>query len=111
MPAARQRPRPDAGIDGAEVSSRPSQYCIRPSRDGINGILGGHSGFMPENLTTLAHFAVSSAMSLPKSDGEPVRGTPPRSANRAFILGSASAALISLLSFSMISVGVLLGAP
>ena len=38
-------------------------------------------------------------------------GKAPKSASRAFILGSARAALISLLSLSMISVGVLLGAP
>ena len=30
-----------------------------------------HSGLMPANLTTLPHFSVSSAMSLPKSAGEP----------------------------------------
>ena len=36
---------------------------------------------------------------------------PPSSASRAFIFGSASAALISLLSFSMISGGVPFGAP
>src|SRR5262249_32686506 len=70
-----------------------------------------HSGFAPENLTTLPHFSVSSAMSLPKSLGEPVRAMPPRSASRAFILGSATPASISLLSLSMISTGVLLGAP
>jgi hypothetical protein len=35
----------------------------------------------------------------------------PRSANRAFIAGLASAALISLLSVPMISAGVFLGAP
>ena len=29
------------------------------------------SGLMPANFTTLAHFPVSSAMSLPKSAGEP----------------------------------------
>jgi hypothetical protein len=48
---------------------------------------------------------------LPKSAGEPVCTMYPKSANRAFILGSARAALISLLSLSTISVGVLLGAP
>src|SRR5262249_61504134 len=35
-----------------------------------NGIYGmsvvGHSGFMPANFTTLAHFSISSAMNLPK---------------------------------------------
>ena len=65
---------------------------------------------MPANLITFAHFSVSSAISCPKAAG--VRASaPPRSRSRGFILGSARAALISLLSFSMISVGVLLGAP
>src|SRR5215470_7257575 len=70
-----------------------------------------HSAFTPENLTTLAHFSVSSAMSLPNSAGESASPTSPRSASRALILGSASAALISLLSLSMISSGVSRGAP
>src|SRR5262245_31674865 len=69
-----------------------------------------HSGFAPENLITLPHFSVSSAMSLPKSATEPGSTTPPRSANRAFNLGSASPALISLLSLLMISDAVFLGA-
>ena len=30
-----------------------------------------HSGLMPANLTTLAHFSVSSAISLPKSGDVP----------------------------------------
>jgi hypothetical protein len=60
---------------------------------------------------TLPHFSVSSAMSLPKSVAEPESVIPPRSANRAFILGSARPALISLLSLLMISAGVVLGAP
>ena len=38
--------------------------------------------------TTLAHFSVSSAISLPKSAGEPGNTVAPRSANRAFSLGS-----------------------
>src|SRR5262245_6207634 len=60
---------------------------------------------------TLAHFSVSSAMSLPNSDGVSASGVPPKSAKRALILGSARAAVISLLSLSMISAGVFLGAP
>ena len=67
------------------------------------------SALMPVNLTTLPHFAVSSAISLPKSAGEPASTVPPRSANRAFILGSARAALIFLLSVSTISAGVFFG--
>src|SRR5262245_2946003 len=70
-----------------------------------------HSAFMPENLTTLAHFAVSSTMSLAKSAGEPASVMPPRSASRAFKLGSARQVLISVLSLLTISVGVFLGAP
>ena len=59
----------------------------------------------------LAHFSVSSAMSFLKSAGEPASTSAPRSAIRAFILGSARAALISLLSLSTISAGVFSGAP
>ena len=70
-----------------------------------------HSGLMLAARITLAHFSVSSAMSLPKSAGEPASTVPPRSASRALILGSARPALISLLSLSMISAGVFLGAP
>ena len=48
---------------------------------------------------------------LAESAGEPASTVPPRSASRALILGSARPALISLLSLSMISVGVFFGAP
>src|SRR5205807_1207581 len=70
-----------------------------------------HSGLAPENLTTLAHFSVSPAMSLPKSAVDVENGVAPKSAILALIFGSASPALISLLSLSMISAGVFLGAP
>src|SRR5262249_56704879 len=70
-----------------------------------------HSGLMPANLITLPHFSVSSAMSLPKSAGETTSGVPPKSESRALILGSARAALISLLSLSIISTGGGLGTP
>jgi hypothetical protein len=49
-------------------------------------------------------------MNFPKSAGVPGNTVPPKSASRAFNLGSARATLISLLSFSTISVGVFLGA-
>ena len=68
------------------------------------------SGLAPENLTTLAHFSVSSATSLPKSAGEPASAVPPRSAIRALILGSARTALIASLSRPTIAGGVPLGA-
>jgi hypothetical protein len=57
-------------------------------------------------LITLAHFSVSSAMSLPKSAGEPASGVPPKSASLALSLESARPALVSLLSLSMMSAGV-----
>src|SRR5262249_31417555 len=66
---------------------------------------------MPTNFTTLPHFSVSSAMSLPKSAGVPGSIVPPSSASRAFILGSSRAALTSLLSLLTISAGVAFGAP
>src|SRR5262249_3740990 len=59
---------------------------------------------------TFAHFSLSSTTSFPKSAGEPGTTVPPRSASRAFTLGSARAALTSLLSLSTISAGVFLGA-
>src|ERR1043166_942429 len=65
----------------------------------------------PENLTTLPHFSVSSATSLPKSAGEPESSVAPSSANRALVLGSARIALTSRLSLAMISAGVPFGAP
>ena len=68
--------------------------------------IAGHSALMPANLTTLAHFSVSSAISFPKSAGDPGITVAPRSANRALILGSARPVLISLFSLSMISAGV-----
>ena len=53
-------------------------------------------GLMLAARITLPHFSVSSAISLPNSAGDPGSATPPRSARRAFILGSARAALTSL---------------
>src|SRR5262244_3817528 len=65
-----------------------------------------YSGLMPANLITLAHFSVSATMSLPKSAGEPGFGTLPNAAYRDLTSGSARPALISTLSFWMISTGV-----
>src|SRR5262249_6924226 len=79
---------------------------------GVWDVVGSvHSGLMPANFITLAHFSVSSAMNLPKSAGEPTIIVPPRSASFASSLASARPALTSLLSLSMISGGVFLGAP
>src|SRR5262245_2734836 len=69
-----------------------------------------HSALMPANFTTLAHFSVSLARRRPKLAGGPGGIVPPMSASRAFALGSARIALISMLSRPMISGGVFLGA-
>jgi hypothetical protein len=91
----------------------PKQSSVRASQiETLWNVLAlNHSGLMPADLITLAYFSVSSAISFPKSAGEPASTVPPRSASRALILGSARAALISLLSLSTISVGAFLGAP
>src|SRR5262249_53187865 len=60
--------------------------------------------------TTLPHYTATSVMSLPKTAGEPASAASPKSASRAFILGSARAAFISLFSLSIILGGVLFGA-
>src|SRR5262245_19807848 len=68
------------------------------------------SGLMLAARITLPHFSVSSAISLPNWTGDPGNGVPPRSARRAFILGSSRAALTSLLSLSTIAAGMAFGA-
>src|SRR5262245_52461444 len=70
-----------------------------------------HCGLMFAARITLPHFSVSSVMTLPRSAGVPGNGVLPRSAKRAFSLGSARPALISMLSCRMISVDVPCGAP
>ena len=84
---------------------------IRATLWNVGATMTAYSVLMLAARITFAHFSVSSAMSLPKSAGEPTNGVPPRSASFAFILGSARPALISLLSLSTISTGVALGAP
>src|SRR5262245_8127404 len=65
--------------------------------------IADQSGLAPEDLTTLAHRSVSSAMSLPKSAGEPASTVPPSSRTRALNLGLPRPALIDLLIVSTIS--------
>src|SRR5262245_4481130 len=58
-------------------------------RYGMSGIrFWNHSGLMPANFTTLPHFSVSSAISLPNSAGEPGSTVAPKSAKRALIIWS-----------------------
>ena len=77
-----------------------------------SNMTGPHSGLIPDALITLAHFSASSAMYFANSAG--VFGaiaTAPSSARRFLIVGSPIAALNSLLSVSMIAVGVFYGTP
>jgi hypothetical protein len=71
-------------------------------RTGVTEYLDGpdHSGLMLAARITLAHFSVSAAMNFRKSAGELACTKVPSSMSRALNLGSASAALISLLSLS-----------
>src|SRR5262249_18116396 len=74
-------------------------------------IIEDQSALMLAARTTLPHFSVSSAMNFSNAAVEVGNTMLPRSANRAFMTGLASAALISLLSVPMISAGVFFGAP
>src|SRR5262245_44644089 len=94
---------------GSAAAPAASRFLILDRLLEFMEYLGSQSGFAPENFTTLSHFFVSSAMSLPKSAGEPGCTEPPSPTSRAVILGSATAAFISLFSLSMIAAGVLLG--
>src|SRR5262245_33584944 len=90
--AVRLRPPPDAEIVGGEVSSCPRLDHVVVRRSEFMecaGADGTYSGLIPANFTTLAHFSVSSAMSLPNSAGEPAFTIPPRPISRAFTWGSA----------------------
>src|SRR5580700_3657203 len=92
------------------------QGVPRRAARGVSGTAGNrrirfYSGLRSANLTTLPHFAISAAMKLPKSAGEPVITMAPKSASLPLSAGSASTALVSRLSLSMISAGVPVGAP
>src|SRR6516162_10831216 len=104
-----------SAFGGKADISRTFQSGHWPRQSRVTGgteyLTAHYSGLMFAARITSAHFSISSAINLPKSVGEPASTVPPRSASRAFIVGSARAALISLLSVSMILAGVFLGAP
>src|SRR6516162_6999591 len=93
------------------IRSTSRHQCHSPN--GSYGISRGiaYLGLRLAATITLPHFSVSSAMSLPKSAGEPIITVPPRSASRALSLESTRLALIASLSLSIISAGVFLGTP
>src|SRR5262249_4317228 len=75
-----------------------------------NGV-APQSILIPANLTTSPHLTASLVMCLRKSAGELAKTVAPKSTIRFRIVGSARAALISLLSRSTISTRVFAGAP
>jgi hypothetical protein len=65
-------PKADIGIAAKDQLYSITWSAFRGTgRYGISGLWQFHCGLMPANLTTLPHFRVSSAMSLPKSAGDP----------------------------------------
>src|SRR5262249_6632794 len=106
---------PQADLDASSRQVRmPGAVIAAVRRTGVTEYwieLPRQSALMLDARVTLPHLPVSSAINLPKSPGESASTVPPRSARLTFMLGSARAALISLLSLSTISVGVFFGAP
>src|SRR5262245_4243513 len=97
----RARSRGPGTIGNSQTAGlRRSEFIKRPD----------HSGLMLAAWIILAHFSVSSEMNFVNSAGERASGVPPSAARRAFTVGAARAALISLLSLSMIASGVFRGA-
>lgn len=81
----------------ARSASRSRQRSSRRPKGSWNEARSAatHAGLMLALRITLAHFSVSSAISLVSSAGAIGMGAPPRSAKRSFIRGSARPALIS----------------
>src|ERR1700731_2999329 len=90
------------GGEGTLHNVRTRGESPRPARKDaptspLRGEVISQSGLAPENFTTLAHFSVSSTISLAKSAGDPPSMVPPRSPSLALTFGSASVALMSRL--------------
>src|SRR5580700_2970254 len=114
LPEARLHLRPDTEYSyGGDVSLPFSSEMFANAERRLRNIRWrkDHSGLMFANFTTLAHFSVSSAIRRAKSAGEPGSAVLPIAASCAFIFGSASALLVSLLMTAMMSAGVSRGAP
>src|SRR5262249_35054189 len=98
------------------LCARAASVLGRAGKDPRNGCYrtsGGrtrYSGLMLAVRITMAHFSVSATTSLLKSEGDPGNTSAPSSAKRAFSVGCARPALISLLRVSMIVEDVLRGA-
>ena len=86
------------------ISTEPHHRDRAQARQRLPG--RDYSALMFAARITLPHFLVCSTTRLSRSPGEPTNTVAAKSAIRAVILGSTSAALISLLSLSMTSTGV-----
>src|SRR5262249_13225614 len=94
--------------------SRPhyGRWCgSRNGRDGYPAGLVGSLRFEPRELHDLGPLFGFVGNEFSEIGGRAGNAVPPRSARRALNLGSVRAALISLLSLSMISAGVSFGTP
>ena len=76
------------GAGRYSLGSVPISMAVRPNQFDL----------APENLTTFRHFSVSSSMNVVEPAGELASTVAPKLASLATMPGSASAALISLLS-------------
>src|SRR5262245_66641912 len=93
------------GLSGLRTGTR------RTGRYGTSKRTPDHSGLMPANWITFAHFSDSVATKAPKSAALKIIGMVPSSASRDLMVGFASPALISWLRRAMISGGVPFGTP
>src|SRR5262249_51253927 len=106
-----------------EANSRWTVCTLSDGRSGLrstspNGSYGmstrggwSYSGLMPADLITLANFSVEIGTRLPEGGRRPGKPGAAHPGDRGFDFGSVRPTLISLLSLSMISAGVFLGAP
>src|SRR5262245_18339031 len=93
--------------------SKPLRQSDFAERDlwNVGATRTAYSGLLLAARITLLYFSVSAVQYAPNSAGLTIVGLIVNSARRASILSSASPALVSRLSFSMIAVGVPRGTP
>jgi hypothetical protein len=84
----------DFRSDGAWERDRVGSQATSSQSSQKFLLRSGQSGFTPQNLTTLAHLAVSSAMNLAKSAVEPANAVKPRSESLDSTFRSARAAFL-----------------
>src|SRR5580692_4569025 len=97
----------ELGLDLVERAlARSGRFCRRGLQIHGRSLGDGYSVLILADRITLAHFSVSSAMSLPNSADVIDSGRTPKSTRRVRVPGSATMALIALLSLSMMAGGV-----